>query len=150
VTPMSDTAPETTATPAGNGGTQAAVRKVGPITVVANAAEVAAFRRETGGDADETGVPFTFPVRWFTHPDIRVAGAGMMDAAPWVPIHESQNFDYERPLVVDKAYQMRVELIREREPSRLILRIEVSDSAPCLRAEMILRIIPMQSADSPT
>jgi hypothetical protein len=146
---MPESSPEKLDKPTATGAAQPVVRKVGPITVMANAAEVAAFRRETGGSADETGVPFTFPVRWFTHPDIRVAGAGMMGAEPWVPIHESQSFDYERPLVVDKAYQMMVELVRELEPSRLILRIDVSDKEPCLRAEMVLRIVPMRSAESP-
>jgi len=129
-------------------------RRVGPLTVRAGAAEVDAFRRATFEAPSEKGVPFSFPVRWFTHPMIRAAGAELGDSTPWVPIHESQSFDYERPLEIDVDYRMMIDITRESEPARLILRAEItgmeSGAADCLRMEMILRIIPIPSPESPT
>lgn len=118
---------------------------VGPLTVRADAAEIEAFRREALGAAGGAPVPFTFPVRWFTHPEIRSASfAELASLEPWVPIHESQSFDYERPLEPDTDYRMTVEITREHDPARLILRAEIgaaSGADICLRVEMILRII---------
>ncbi len=124
--------------------------RVGPLTVRADAAEVEAFRREIFATPGDKAVPFTFPVRWLTHPDIRAAGAGLIGSEPWVPIHELQSFDYERPLEIDIDYQMTVEIIREFDPARLILRAEIGDATPCLRTEMILRIIPTGTAENQT
>jgi hypothetical protein len=120
--------------------------RVGPLTVRAGAAETEAFRRETL--ASDKGVPFTFPMRWFTHPDIRSAGTGLLGPEPWIPLHESQSFDYECPLEIDVDYQMSVDIIREFEPARLILRAEIGKDTLCLRSEMILRIIPVQAAET--
>jgi len=114
--------------------------RVGPLTVRADAADVAAFAQEAAAPIDGT-VPFTFPVRWFSHPEIRAAGTKLVDCEAWVPIHESQSFAYDRPLATDINYQMTIDVIRELEPSRLILRAEIGDADPCLRAEMVLRII---------
>lgn len=122
--------------------------RIGPLKVRASAAEVEAFRRETTGGPASKELPFTYPVRWFTHPDIRAAGAGLVGPEPWVPIHESQSFDYDRPLEVDTDYQMMIELSREAEPPRLILRAEIGDTAPCLRSEMVLRIVPTSVLES--
>ncbi|HEY1735061.1 MAG TPA: hypothetical protein VGG12_00290 [Methylovirgula sp.] len=115
--------------------------RIGPFKVRAPRAEVEAFGHEISADSKD-GVPFTFPIRWFAHPDIRAAGERLGGAEPWVPIHESQSFDYQRPLAVDVDYSMTVEMSREMEPARLVLRAEIADSALCLRSEMILRIIP--------
>lgn len=122
--------------------------RIGPLKVRASAAEVEAFRRETSSEAAGKELPFTYPVRWFTHPDIRAAGAGLVGPEPWVPIHESQSFDYERPLEVETDYQMVVELSREVEPPRLVLRAEIGNVAPCLRSEMVLRIVPTSALES--
>jgi hypothetical protein len=121
---------------------------IGPLKVHADPAEVEAFAQEISGGATEEGLPFTFPIRWFTHPDIRAAGERLGGSDPWVPIHESQSFDYERPLKIGVDYTMVVEMHREMEPARLILRAEIGDGAPCLRTEMILRIIPTSALDS--
>ncbi len=123
--------------------------RIGPLKVRAEVAEVEAFAQEISGDVKEEGLPFTFPIRWFTHPDIRAAGERLGGSEPWVPIHESQTFDYERPLKIGVDYVMVVEMHREMEPARLILRAEIGDGAPCLRSEMILRIIPTSALDQP-
>ena len=128
-------------------------RQVGPLTVQASAAEVEAFRGATFDGARDKAIPFTFPVRWLAHPMIRAAGAELGGTEPWVPIHESQSFDYDRPLQVDIDYRMTVEIIRETQPARLILHAEIGgmeNGAACLRLEMILRIIPTPSAENLT
>lgn len=124
----------------------ALMRRVGPLTVRASTQEVEAFRRETFAPAD-TIVPFTFPVRWFAHPDIRAAGESLLGPDGWIPLHELQSFDYERPLARDTDYRMTVDIHCEREPMRLILRAEIGDGATLLRSEMILRIIPATALD---
>lgn len=126
--------------------------KIGPFTVRATAQEVAAFRAETFAPADEA-VPFTFPVRWFARPDIRAAAESLLGSEPSIPLHESQSFDYLRSLAVETDYQMTVEITREYEPSRIILRAEIGqmgNDAPWLRSEMILRIIPASAIASGT
>ncbi len=62
----------------------------------------------------------------------------------------SQSFDYEQPLEVDIDYQMTVDIIRELEPSRLVLRAEIGDGNMCLRAEMVLRIISTHAPEKLT
>ncbi len=121
---------------------------LGPFVVRVEAAEAEAFGRATGGKA---GIPFTFPVRWFARPELRAAAAQMMGEAAWLPIHESQSFDYRRPLESDIDYRMRVDMWREAKPARLILRAEIATDKdePCLSMEMILRIVTMSGADEP-
>jgi hypothetical protein len=125
----------------------ASPQHLGPFVVRAEAGEADAFRREAGGRAGR--IPFTFPVRWFAHPELRAAAARMMGEAGWVPIHESQSFDYRRPLESDVDYRMSVEMSREAKPPRLVLRAEVVAGADelCLTAEMILRIVSMDQVD---
>lgn len=118
--------------------------KIGPLTVRATAREVEAFRAETLAPAEDV-VPFTFPVRWFAHPDIRAAAEGLFGSEPWIPLHESQSFDYVAALAIDTDYRMMIDIIREYEPQRLILRAEIGNDGPCLRSEMILRIIPVSA-----
>lgn len=123
-------------------------KRIGPLSVRAGSAEVEAFRRETLAAGD--GVPFTFPIRWFTHPEIRTAATAMLGSAPFVPLHESQSFDYEGEIALDHDYAMVVEIVREHNPARLILRAEIGNERPCLKSEMILRIIPAAANEAAT
>jgi hypothetical protein len=122
-----------------------AERALGTFAVHAAAAEVAAFRRETG--AGGQGVPFTFPVRWLARADFQAVAVEMIGDANWVPIHESQSFDYQAPLAADTDYEMTVIMKRETEPSRIVLvaGIGVPGGTSHLTMEMILRIIPLPS-----
>jgi hypothetical protein len=121
--------------------------KIGPLTVRATAQEVATFRAETFAPADEA-VPFTFPMRWFARPDIRAAAESLLGDEPSIPLHESQSFDYLSPLAIDTDYQMTVDITREYEPQRVILRAEIGRETIFLRSEMILRIIPASAIAS--
>jgi hypothetical protein len=122
---------------------------LGPFVVRAEAGEAEAFGRVAGGK--EGRIPFTFPMRWLARPELRAAAARMMGEAAWVPIHESQSFDYRRPLERDIDYRMRVEMWCEAKPARLILRAEIATDKDelCLSMEMILRIVNMGAPDEP-
>lgn len=121
--------------------------RLGPFAVRTEEAEVEAFARATGGTVGR--IPFTFPVRWFARPELRAKVAEIMGEADWVPIHESQSFDYRRPLEHDGDYRMRVEMWREPKPARLILRAEIAteEDELCLSMEMILRIVTIGDPD---
>lgn len=123
-------------------------RALGTFTVRASAAEADAFRRETGGTGQK--IPFTFPVRWLARPDFHAAAAEMIGDNNWVPIHESQSFDYRVPLVADVDYAMTVKMQRQTEPSRIVLLADVgvSGEAPALSMEMILRIVPLPKGEA--
>jgi hypothetical protein len=114
---------------------------LGPFAVRVDVEASEIFRRITGGRAGR--IPFTFPVRWLAHPEIRAAAARMIGGEDWVPIHESQSFDVRRRLETATDYRMRIEMWREAEPSRLFLRAEIATEAdePCVAMEMILRIV---------
>ena len=118
-------------------------RALGTFVVCASTAEAAAFRRETGGTGQ--GIPFTFPVRWLARADFHAVAVEMIGDANWVPIHESQSFDYRAPLAPDTDYEMAVIMKREIEPSRIVLtaQIGVLGEPSHLTMEMILRIIPL-------
>lgn len=118
---------------------------LGPFMVRAEAADAEAFARATG----TTGhIPFTFPVRWFARPEVRAAAARMMCEVAWVPLHESQSFDYRMPLESDVDYRMTIDMSREIKPARIVLRAKVVRDAdePCLTMEMVLRIVTMPGA----
>jgi hypothetical protein len=119
--------------------------RLGPFLVRVEAAEAEAFGRATGN----TGrIPVTFPVRWLARPELRDAAAQMVGEEAWVPIHESQSFDYRRPLESGVDYRMSIDIWREAMPARLTLRAEIATDGdePCLRMEMILRIVTMAEA----
>jgi hypothetical protein len=120
-----------------------AERALGTFVVRASGAEAAAFRRETGGTGQR--IPFTFPVRWLARADFQAVAVNMIGDANWVPIHESQSFDYRAPLAPDTDYEMAAIMKREIEPSRIVLiaEIGVPGEAPRLTMEMILRIVPL-------
>lgn len=119
---------------------------LGPFAVRAETEEAEAFGRATGGGAGR--VPFTFPIRWLARPEIRAAAALLIGETAWVPIHESQSFDYRKPLESATDYRMSVEMAHEPTPPRLVLRAEVTgDSGECcLGMEMILRIVAIAQA----
>lgn len=123
--------------------------RLGPFAVRTEEAEVEAFARATGGTVGR--IPFTFPVRWFARPELRAKVAELMGEADWVPIHESQSFDYRRPLESDSDYRMHVEVWPEQKPARLILRAEIATNEDelCLSMEMVLRIVSVGGPDEP-
>ncbi len=123
-------------------------RALGTFIVRAGAAEAAAFRRETGALGE--GIPFTFPVRWLARQDFQAAAAEMIGDANWVPIHESQSFDYRAPLALETDYEMTVTMARQTEPSRIVLvaHVGLAGEEPRLKMEMILRIVALPAGEA--
>jgi hypothetical protein len=128
---------------ASSGDGLSAERALGPFLVRTDPAAVTAFARETGAPADR--VPFTFPVRWLARPELQAAAVEIIGDVNWVPIHESQSFDYHAPLSLNMDYEMSVTMKRELEPSRIVVFAHVGPSGDAIhvRMEMILRIIPL-------
>jgi hypothetical protein len=120
---------------------------IGPIEVTADAAEADAFRRATSvvaGAGDE--LPFTFPMRWLAHGEIRAAAARVIGDATGeqiLALHESQTFDYAAPLKIGETYRLTVKMRRSPEAQQIIMDAEIGPNAELthLRMEMILRLV---------
>jgi hypothetical protein len=119
---------------------------VGPIEVKADAAEADAFRRATSavGEASDE-LPFTFPMRWLAHAEIRAAAARLIGdetGEQMLALHESQTFDYASPLKVGETYRLNVTLSRPPQAQQITVDAEIGPGADLiyLRMEMILRL----------
>ena len=103
---------------AGKAGDTAGEVILGPMDVVADPETIARFRSALGAAAAD--IPATFPVVWLGRPAVRealrpVLGPGLL------LIHESQSFDYERPLKSGARYVLTGVARRESERDRLIV-----------------------------
>ncbi|MDE2362065.1 MAG: hypothetical protein KGM42_05245 [Hyphomicrobiales bacterium] len=114
---------------------------LGPIEAAADPAEIAAFRAALGSTAPEP--PPTYPIVWLARPALRAA----LDRAlggRFLPIHESQSFDYERPLKAGGRYVLTGVARRESAPDRLILTAEAQEAdggAMAVRLRSVLRLV---------
>ena len=86
--------------------------RIGPLKVRADPTEVEAFAKkfppvERRRPAVHLPDPLVHAPR-YSRRRRRLGGS-----EPWVPIHESQSFDYERPLEVNVDYTMIVEISRK-------------------------------------
>lgn len=119
---------------------------LGRFSVVAEPAEVDAFRAATGlppGDA----VPATFPMRWLAAAEVRDALLAMVREPGVVPFHESQTFEHLMPLVRGAAYALDLSASVEHSPDRLVLTGTVfGDGVPHVRLETILRLFSTAAA----
>jgi hypothetical protein len=117
-----------------------------PLRVRTDRAEIAAFAASTAPLSGDF-VPLTFPFRWLTLPAIRSAIVDMIGGDGVLPVHEAQNFAYERALLPDADYDLTVEAKRSDGPSRLTLRCAVStlQGEVCARFETVLRIVSLAS-----
>jgi hypothetical protein len=115
-----------------------------PLRVRTDRAEIAAFAASTAPLSGDF-VPLTFPFRWLTLPAIRAAIVDMIGGDGVLPVHEAQNFAYERALLPDADYDLTVEAQRSEEPPRLTLRCAVStlEGEVCTRFETVLRIVSL-------
>ena len=117
--------------------------EIGTFEVTASAAEVSAFRRAARLEGNGGALPFTYPIRWLARPEVRGALMALMPEADLVPFHESQSFDYMRPLHTDTPYTLAVKARRDSEPDRLV--VEVTIAAAGLQVatvETVLRLFP--------
>ena len=125
------------------------VQRAGPLRVTASPEAIRAFRRETGWAELDGPPPASFPVVWMRMPEI---GDPIRAAAQEVglPVHESQHFDYARPLEAGRDYELMLEMRREAEPMRLIATAEVFelDGAFVARIVSTLRLIDPRAIPS--
>jgi hypothetical protein len=130
--------------------------RIGPFTVSADAAAVAAFRRATpqaAGDDRTDDLPFTFPLRWLTRAEIRAAVAQLLprEAGKAVlPLHESQSFDYVASLRPGVDYRMTVDIRRDHQSTQLVLHSEIGPdtSSVHLRMDMVLRLVAVEDGSA--
>lgn len=115
---------------------------LGPFRLRVDPARAAAYARETGGD--EAGVPLAFPAVWLSEPALFAVVRDLCARLDVVPVHESQSFIYEAPLVAGESYDLSVAMGREETPPRLTLNASIATPAGevCARIETMLRLVP--------
>ena len=113
--------------------TEDAVR-IGPFRVRAKRADIAAFAlalSANGAGAERPGgVPFTFPIRWLGLPAVREAIIRSAGGPGGLLVHESQSFDYARPVEADRDYALDIDVRRDpAPPHRIFIHAAVHDLA---------------------
>lgn len=116
--------------------------RLGPYRLRVDAARAGAYSRETGGDG--ASVPLSFPAVWLTDPTLFDPVRDLCEALDVVPVHESQSFAYETPLVAGESYDVSVAMRREETPPRLVIDATIAalDGAQVARSETMLRLVP--------
>lgn len=120
---------------------------LGPFEVEADPARVGAFAAAAGGAG--AGVPAAFPIVWLAEPRVRTA-LGAAAGPNVLPVHESQSFDYARPILPGEKLRLTLVLRREASPDRLVAEAEVEDpaGARALSLRTVLRLFQI-GGDAP-
>lgn len=115
---------------------------LGPFRLRVDPARAAAYARETGGDGDS--VPLAYPAVWLAEPSLFSVVSDLCAELDVVPVHESQSFSYDMPLVAGESYDLRVTMSREETPPRLTMSAIVATPGgeTCARIETLLRLVP--------
>ena len=115
---------------------------IGPLRLTVDPARAKAYAHEIGADGGR--VPLAYPAVWLTEPALSEIVSGVCEKLNVVPVHESQAFTYERPLVAGESYDVTVALRREETPPRLIADalIATATGAPVGKIETMLRLVP--------
>lgn len=119
-----------------------APRTIGPLRLTVDPDRARAYARETGGDG--AAVPLGYPAVWLMEPGLAEVVNGICASLDVVPVHESQAFAYESPLIAGDSYDVTVTLRREETPPRLIAdaTIATTTGAQTARIETMLRLVP--------
>ena len=115
---------------------------LGPFEVATGPAEIAAFAAATGAPAAEASA--TFPIVWLSSPELKAALRASI-GPDHLPVHESQSFDYSRPLAPGAAYRLTAVARRESAPERLVVDANVVETAgaPVVTMRAVLRLVPL-------
>ena len=120
---------------------------LGPFEVATDPAAVAAFARSVAAHGE--AIPATFPIVWLSAPALKAA---LRDAAgaEFLPVHESQSFDYARPLVSGAGYRLTAFAARETAPDRLVVEADVCEAtgAPVLTMRAVLRLVSLSGGQA--
>jgi hypothetical protein len=116
--------------------------QIGPLRLTVDPDRARAYAIETGGDG--ATAPLAYPAVWLTEPRLAEVVNGICADLDVVPVHESQTFSYDSPLVAGESYDVIVALRREETPPRLIAdaTIVTTTGAPAARIETMLRLVP--------
>ena len=125
-------------------------RTLGPLRLTVDAARARAYAQDIGADGDR--VPLAYPAVWLTEPALSSVVSDVCETLAVVPVHESQAFVYERPLIASESYDVTVTLRREETPPRLIADalIATTSGAPVGKIEAMLRLVPRDAFDKGT
>jgi hypothetical protein len=121
---------------------------LGSFRVEAERHQVETFRAATGLASDGLTLPVTYPVRWLMTPEIRAALLALVPETDLALVHESQSFNYERPLRCGVTYVLSLAARREAAPDRLLVDGTIADDAGAVhaRTETVLRLFAMAVA----
>lgn len=115
-----------------------------PLRVITTAEEVSGFARAICAENGNGRVPLTFPIRWLALPSVhdwllQLIGRG------YLPVHEAQNFIFERELEMMAEYILRIEAKQISAPARLTLAMSIStpEGDLCAICEAVLRLVPL-------
>jgi hypothetical protein len=84
---------------------------LGPFRLRVDPARAAAYARETGGDG--ASVPLAYPAIWLAEPSLFSVVRDLCAQRDVVPVHESQSFSYDAPLVAGESYDLSVTISSE-------------------------------------
>lgn len=115
---------------------------IGPLRLTVDPDRARAYAIETGGDG--VTAPLAYPAVWLTEPRLAEVVNGICADLDVVPVHESQSFSYDAPLVAGESYDVTVTLRREETPPRLIADATIVTTAGerAARIETMLRLVP--------
>jgi hypothetical protein len=113
---------------------------LGPFEVVAEQDSIADFALAIGQQTSEPSA--TFPIVWLSLPALKQALRATLGAGH-LAIHESQSFDYERPLTPGGRYMLSGVARRESGPDRLVVTVQAADEGGRIAVAMrsVLRIV---------
>ena len=116
--------------------------RLGPFRLRVDPARAVSYASETGGDGKR--VPLSYPAVWLTDPLLFTPVRDLCERLEVVPVHESQSFVYETPLVSGASYDVVADLRREETPPRLVIDATITgpDGQPVARIETMLRLVP--------
>ena len=118
------------------------------LRVSVDAARAEDFARETGFvDPAGDSVPISYPAVWLSAPPVHGAIMRACSASDNVPVHESQSFTYEAPLLRGAEYELHVSMRREETPPRLHVECSIAtlEGAPVGQFETVIRLVPRAS-----
>ena len=113
---------------------------LGPFEVAADPAAIAALAAAVGAGGSMPSA--TFPASWLSLPKLGEALRAAIGPG-YLAVHESQSFDYDRPLRAGGCYTLSASVRREAAPARLVIvaRATETDGAVALTMRSVMRLV---------
>ena len=122
--------------------TETPAKTLGPFRLRVDSDRASAYARDIGDDG--ASVPLSFPAVWLTDPAMFDPVRDLCAALDVVPVHESQSFAYDAPLVSGESYDVSVTMRREETPPRLVIDAAIATlgGVQVAKSETMLRLVP--------